>query len=159
MNVTHLCIVFSTRKATGKHAIIPQSLKDWCFNRWTLCTSKGFRHSPLIFPPCNIVFIFLYLDVWFSFFVPLQSYRKRQAFLVTQLPLPDTVIDFWSLITDWEVHTVVQLLRPQDKKVSKYYTASGDYFEWFMFGSPMYQSQIVMTEFMKRSLHGYIAKA
>ncbi len=43
-----------------------------------------------------------------------QSYRKQDAFLVTHFPLPDTVIDFWRMVTDTECHTVVVLLTAKD---------------------------------------------
>ena len=46
-----------------------------------------------------------------------QSYRKKDAFIATQSPLPNTVEDFWRLIYDWKCPLIVMLnqLDPMDK--------------------------------------------
>lgn len=39
----------------------------------------------------------------------LQSYTQRDAYIVTQMPLPNTVSDFWRLLYDYHSDTVVML--------------------------------------------------
>ena len=43
--------------------------------------------------------------------VPLQSEGGSDDAIVTQTPLPDTIIDFWRLIYDHKCHTVISLNR------------------------------------------------
>ena len=37
----------------------------------------------------------------------MQSYKRRNAFIVTQMPLQSTVIDIWRLIWDHDVQNIV----------------------------------------------------
>lgn len=39
----------------------------------------------------------------------MQSYKKKKAFFATQWPLEDTVIDFWRMVSDYEVCNIVIL--------------------------------------------------
>lgn len=41
----------------------------------------------------------------------LQSYREDKAFLITQSPLPDTIVDFWRMVYEYKVCTIVNLDR------------------------------------------------
>lgn len=41
-----------------------------------------------------------------------QGYKQRDAFIVTQAPLPDTVIDFWTMIYDHSCRAIVMLNEP-----------------------------------------------
>ena len=47
------------------------------------------------------------LDTIFCMFM--QGYRQKDAFIVTQMPLPATVMDFWTMVYDHEVKTVVMM--------------------------------------------------
>ena len=38
-----------------------------------------------------------------------QAYKQRDAFIMTQAPLPDTVIDFWTMIYDHSCRAIVML--------------------------------------------------
>lgn len=38
-----------------------------------------------------------------------QGYIHRDSFIVTQMPLPNTVADFWRMLYDYNSHTVVML--------------------------------------------------
>lgn len=38
-----------------------------------------------------------------------QSYTNRDGFILTQMPLPNTVIDFWRLVYDHGVSAIVML--------------------------------------------------
>ncbi|KAJ8040911.1 Receptor-type tyrosine-protein phosphatase T [Holothuria leucospilota] len=51
------------------------------------------------------------------------SYRKKDAFIATQSPLPNTVEDFWRLVYDWKCPLIVMLnqLDPRDKTCCKYW--------------------------------------
>lgn len=40
----------------------------------------------------------------------LQSHYDHMGFIATQLPLADTVLDFWRMTFDWKVATIVQLI-------------------------------------------------
>ncbi|XP_077981181.1 receptor-type tyrosine-protein phosphatase F-like isoform X2 [Glandiceps talaboti] len=37
------------------------------------------------------------------------AYTRKDAFLVTQMPLPDTVVDFWRMVYDHKSYTIVML--------------------------------------------------
>lgn len=39
----------------------------------------------------------------------LQGYRQKDAFIVTQMPLPTTVMDFWTMIYDHEVKAIIMM--------------------------------------------------
>ena len=39
----------------------------------------------------------------------LQSYAKRDGFIITQMPLPNTVTDFWRLVHDHNASCIVML--------------------------------------------------
>ena len=39
----------------------------------------------------------------------LQSYKEKKAMILTQMPLANTKDDFWALIQQQEVHTIVML--------------------------------------------------
>lgn len=38
-----------------------------------------------------------------------QGYKQRDAFIMTQAPLPDTVVDFWTMIYDHSCRAIVML--------------------------------------------------
>jgi protein tyrosine phosphatase len=38
-----------------------------------------------------------------------QSYKERKAFIITQTPLETTKEDFWDLIWEHDVHTIVMM--------------------------------------------------
>ena len=39
----------------------------------------------------------------------LQSFQQREAFIATQAPLDNTVVDFWRMIWEYEAYSVVML--------------------------------------------------
>ena len=41
-----------------------------------------------------------------------QGYKQRDAFIMTQAPLPDTVVDFWTMIYDHSCRAIVMLNDP-----------------------------------------------
>ncbi|XP_076441135.1 receptor-type tyrosine-protein phosphatase T-like [Babylonia areolata] len=45
----------------------------------------------------------------------LNTFRRRDGLLVTQMPLPNTVTDFWRLVYDHKCHTIVMLNDVDDK--------------------------------------------
>ncbi|XP_064617191.1 receptor-type tyrosine-protein phosphatase kappa-like [Liolophura sinensis] len=54
----------------------------------------------------------------------LPGYRKKRGFILTQTPLPITVVDFWRLVYDHGVRTIVMFdhAYPRDKNVGIYWT-------------------------------------
>ncbi|CAL1544880.1 unnamed protein product, partial [Lymnaea stagnalis] len=55
------------------------------------------------------------------------SFRKRNQDIITQLPLPTTVVDFWRLITQMKVSLVFAFeehLQATDSTIGKYLPAS-----------------------------------
>ncbi|XP_014783728.1 receptor-type tyrosine-protein phosphatase T isoform X3 [Octopus bimaculoides] len=54
----------------------------------------------------------------------LNSYKKRDAFIVTQMTLPNTVVDFWRLIYDHNSSTIVMLneIDEKDESCEMYWT-------------------------------------
>lgn len=50
----------------------------------------------------------------------LQSYTQKDRFIVTQMPLPNTVADFWRMIYDYNSDAIVMLNEfDRNDKVSK----------------------------------------
>ncbi|XP_023931908.1 receptor-type tyrosine-protein phosphatase alpha-like [Lingula anatina] len=39
----------------------------------------------------------------------IDGYERRDAYIVTQMPLPDTIVDFWSMLYDQQCATIVML--------------------------------------------------
>ena len=54
--------------------------------------------------------------VMFSFIV-LQSYYHRRAYMATQLPLPQTIVDFWRLVYEYNCSCVITLEQPEHDDV------------------------------------------
>ena len=46
---------------------------------------------------------------------PLQSYHARRAFIATQGPLPNTVVDFWRMVWQYNVPVIVMLTECTEK--------------------------------------------
>ncbi|XP_030852716.1 receptor-type tyrosine-protein phosphatase epsilon [Strongylocentrotus purpuratus] len=56
----------------------------------------------------------------------LPGYVTRNQFVGTQTPLPNTVVDFWRLVVDYKVETIVMLHgNTKDKKYSQYWPTEG----------------------------------
>ncbi|XP_052778200.1 receptor-type tyrosine-protein phosphatase S-like isoform X1 [Mya arenaria] len=77
------------------------------------------RYRPFLMTPyegCND-----YINAVFT-----NSYTLRDGFILTQMPLPNTVIDFWRLVYDHCVSAIVMLndLEPQDETVCQYWSLS-----------------------------------
>ena len=61
------------------------------------------------------------LCLW-MFFVKLlylQTFRDSKGSLVTQLPLPSTLVDFWRLVYGNDVTTIVSLSSPNEEQEAK----------------------------------------
>ncbi|KAK3576165.1 hypothetical protein CHS0354_016972 [Potamilus streckersoni] len=54
----------------------------------------------------------------------INSYLRRDAFIITQTPLPNTVVDFWRLIYDHNSYCIVMLneIDPNDETCEQYWT-------------------------------------
>ena len=44
-----------------------------------------------------------------------QGFKKRNAYIITQMPLPHTVIDFWRMVYEHKCSSVV-MLNPMDEE-------------------------------------------
>lgn len=54
-----------------------------------------------------------------NFLLILQGYRSNETCILTQLPLKETIVDFWRLIWDYQLKTIVMLNEIEsDEKVS-----------------------------------------
>ena len=49
----------------------------------------------------------------------MKGYNRQNEFIATQGPLPDTIGDFWRMVWDYEVPTIVMLTNLQEKIESK----------------------------------------
>ena len=59
----------------------------------------------------------LRIDYWvLSCFSP-QSLRWQRGYIVTQLPLEDTVSDFWRMVDDWGVKVIVRFMDSPKEQV------------------------------------------
>ena len=52
------------------------------------------------------------LTVRFNF---VQTYRERNSFIMTQAPLENTIEDFWRMIWDYNIGTIVMLNELKEK--------------------------------------------
>ena len=48
----------------------------------------------------------------------MKGLSQRSQFVATQLPLTDTVVDFWRMVMDYNYSIIVYLHKPNDKQVS-----------------------------------------
>ena len=61
---------------------------------------------------------YIYIARYYYFLLqPSQGFKTKYEFFVTQLPLPDTVVDFWRLIKDHKCSAILYL-QPSDEQVS-----------------------------------------
>ncbi|XP_064617215.1 receptor-type tyrosine-protein phosphatase mu-like [Liolophura sinensis] len=65
--------------------------------------------------------------------VYLPGYKQKRGFILTQTPLPNTVVDFWRLVYDHKVSTIIMLDRVKtgDKNVGVYWTDRKETFKPF----------------------------
>ena len=47
---------------------------------------------------------------------PIDGFQQKNAFVATQAPLENTVIDFWRLIQEKNIHTIVMLTKLKEKE-------------------------------------------
>ena len=45
---------------------------------------------------------------------------KHDSLIVTQMPLPHTIVDLWRLVKDWNCDTIVMLNSTADENVCDY---------------------------------------
>eukprot|EP00057_Strongylocentrotus_purpuratus_P004355 XP_003728528.2 PREDICTED: tyrosine-protein phosphatase non-receptor type 9 isoform X2 [Strongylocentrotus purpuratus] len=51
----------------------------------------------------------------------MSGYSKKNAFIATQMPLDSTVLDFWRLVHDYRISTIIMLNQLNDKTCSIYW--------------------------------------
>jgi len=49
-------------------------------------------------------------------FILYQDYKQRGAYILTQAPLDNTVEDFWNMISQYEIATIVMLNSLKEEK-------------------------------------------
>ena len=57
----------------------------------------------------------------------LQAYKERNAFIVTQAPLKKTIEDFWIMVANYDVRTIVMLNDLQEDNEVWIWTAYKQY--------------------------------
>ncbi|KAJ8039810.1 Receptor-type tyrosine-protein phosphatase T [Holothuria leucospilota] len=57
----------------------------------------------------------------------LSGYRKKDMFLGTQMPLENTVIDFWRMVWDYNSHVIVMLNDIDSQNMAKYWHETGSF--------------------------------
>ena len=63
-----------------------------------------------------------------ALYKPLQGYNREKEYIASQGPLPDTVGDFWRLVWDYNIPTIVMLTNLMEKmkvKCSQYWPNTG----------------------------------
>ncbi|XP_050403287.1 receptor-type tyrosine-protein phosphatase kappa isoform X2 [Patella vulgata] len=57
----------------------------------------------------------------------ISSYKKKDAYILTQTPLPNTVIDFWTMVVDQDVTTIVNMdITETGKDIGQYIPATDE---------------------------------
>ncbi|XP_055956658.1 receptor-type tyrosine-protein phosphatase mu [Patella vulgata] len=57
----------------------------------------------------------------------LSSYRKKRAYILTQAPLPNTVVDFWTMVVERDVTTIVNMdITGTTSDIGQYVPTTGD---------------------------------
>ncbi|XP_071837285.1 receptor-type tyrosine-protein phosphatase S-like isoform X2 [Apostichopus japonicus] len=57
----------------------------------------------------------------------MSGYSKKDMFLGTQMPLPNTVLDFWRMIWDYNSYVIVMLNDMDDKSMAQYWSEPGTF--------------------------------
>ena len=60
----------------------------------------------------SVVAVVVVSTVRFNF---VQTYRERNSFIMTQAPLENTIEDFWRMIWDYSIGTIVMLNELEEK--------------------------------------------
>jgi len=55
------------------------------------------------------------------------GYKQKDAFIVTQMPLPDTIMDFWTMVYDHKCRTIIMMneLNAKDENCACYWPEEG----------------------------------
>jgi len=58
--------------------------------------------------PTSIFYMCIFIRLTFKYIL-LQGYKRRHEFIITQMPLSTTKADFWRLVEEHDVHTIVMM--------------------------------------------------
>ena len=84
-----------------------------CFYFLTCCSNEGTFKIKIYF---LVVFWRCRDYVLEIFFILYQDYKQRGAYILTQAPLDNTVEDFWCMISQYEIGTIVMLNSLKEEK-------------------------------------------
>ena len=96
------------------------------FQRLFLSRGKGGNYINAVFSDVShLVFIMYYYYSLIYYYCHeliyvnylIQSFQAHKTYVVTQMPLPQTILDFWQLILENEIQAIVMLneMDPEDK--------------------------------------------
>ena len=54
-------------------------------------------------------------DIFYFLISPHQGYQQREAFILTQAPLENTIQDFWRMLWEYEVISVVMISSAKER--------------------------------------------
>ena len=55
------------------------------------------------------------IDIFYFLISPHQGYHQREAFILTQAPLKNTIQDFWRMLWEYEVYSVVMISSAKER--------------------------------------------
>nr|XP_022315011.1 receptor-type tyrosine-protein phosphatase kappa-like isoform X1 [Crassostrea virginica] len=103
------------------------ALDEKCFQTARLVENKCKNRYDNILPSDNYRIFLSSSDTDYINAIQLPGFKNRNTFALTQMPLPNTVLDFWSLVLEQDVSTIVMMNSfIMDKKTGVYWPVDAE---------------------------------
>nr|XP_022315010.1 uncharacterized protein LOC111119286 isoform X2 [Crassostrea virginica] len=103
------------------------ALDEKCFQTARLVENKCKNRYDNILPSDNYRIFLSSSDTDYINAIQIPGFKNRNTFALTQMPLPNTVLDFWSLVLEQDVSTIVMMNSIiMDKKTGVYWPVDAE---------------------------------